>query len=207
MLDAVKDIAVADNIGNLEPQPSIFPDGMAPVIANMPEGRTLIKMRWGMPTPPKYLEGKNRDPGVTNIRNTSSPHWRRWLKKDSRCLVPFTSFSEPGADKKPVWFAEDDERPLMFFAGVWTNWTSVRKVKDGETTDNLFGFLTTKPNDVVGPVHPKAMPVILTEAEEMRIWLEADASEALGLQRPLPDGQLKIVAQGSRGDGRADPKI
>jgi hypothetical protein len=27
----------------------------------------------------------------------------------------------------------------------------------------LFGFLTTEPNDVVGAIHPKAMPVILTK--------------------------------------------
>jgi hypothetical protein len=28
-------------------------------------------------------------PGITtNIRNTKSPHWRRWLTPESRCLVP-----------------------------------------------------------------------------------------------------------------------
>jgi hypothetical protein len=32
----------------------------------------------------------------------------------------------------------------------------------GQTTNDLFGFLTTEPNDVVGLIHPKAMPVILT---------------------------------------------
>jgi hypothetical protein len=35
-------------------------------------------------------------------------------------------------------------------------------VKEGETTNDLFGFLTTEPNGVVAPIHPKAMPVILT---------------------------------------------
>ena len=38
----------------------------------------------------------------------------------------------------------------------------MRKVKEGETTNDLFGFLTTEPNAEVGAVHPKAMPVILT---------------------------------------------
>ena len=51
-------------------------------------------------------------------------------------------------------------RPLAFFAGIWTRWTSVRKVIEGETTNNLFGFLTTEPNAIVGAVHAKAMPVI-----------------------------------------------
>jgi putative SOS response-associated peptidase YedK len=47
-----------------------------------------------------------------------------------------------------------------FFAGIWTRWTSVRKVKEGETTNDLFAFLTIEPNKVVGAIHPKAMPVI-----------------------------------------------
>ena len=35
--------------------------------------------------------------------------------------------------------------------------TSVPKVKDGLTTDDLYGFLTTDPNSVVAPFHRKAM--------------------------------------------------
>ena len=58
-------------------------------------------------------------------------------------------------------------RPLAFFAGIWTRWTSVRKVKEGETTNDLFAFLTTEPNSEVGAIHPKAMPVILTTPEEI----------------------------------------
>ena len=64
-------------------------------------------------------------------------------------------------------FAFDESRPLAVFAGLWTNWTSVRKVREGLTTNDLFGFLTTAPNDVVGPVHPRAMPVILMTPEEI----------------------------------------
>jgi putative SOS response-associated peptidase YedK len=48
-------------------------------------------------------------------------------------------------------------RPLACFAGIWTNWTSVRKFKKGETT-NLYAILTTEPNAEVGAIHPKAMP-------------------------------------------------
>jgi Uncharacterized conserved protein len=55
----------------------------------------LVRARWGMPSPPKALNGKAYDYGVTNIRNTASPHWRRWLGKESRCLIPVTSFAEP----------------------------------------------------------------------------------------------------------------
>ena len=200
---------LTDDSGNLAAQPGIYPDYMAPIIRHGGQGGGaglhLTRARWGMPTPPVFLAGKRTDPGVTNIRNTASPHWRRWLGVDHRCLVPFTSFSEidtrAGAPRNhPVWFALDASRPLAFFAGIRTTWTSVRKLRDGETTDDLFAFLTCPPNAEVGAVHPKAMPVILTAPADWHRWLHAPTPEALALQRPLPDGSLHIVAEGARED-------
>ena len=60
----------------------------------------------------------------------------------------------------------------------------MRRVKEGETTNDLFGFLTTAPNDVVAPIHSKAMAVVLTKADEIEAWLTAPAEKALKLQRP-----------------------
>lgn len=65
---------------------------------------------------------------------------------------------------------------------------------------HLFSFLTTDANGVVGPVHPKAMPVLLTREEEWFEWLEAPPDEALKLQLPLPDAMMKEVARGERRD-------
>jgi putative SOS response-associated peptidase YedK len=106
--------------------------------------------------------------------------------------VPLSKFAEPlpGKGAGNAWFALPADAPA-FFAGLHVPaWTSIRKLKDGETTDDLYGFLTCEPNAEVGAIHPKAMPVILTTSDEWQTWLNAPWAEAQTLQRPLADGAL-----------------
>jgi putative SOS response-associated peptidase YedK len=188
-----------DDTGNQPALPAVFPAQRAPVVrADRAGEREMLTMRWGLPPPQAGLRP------VTNIRNTASAWWRPWLEPRWRCLVPANSFCEwtDTRPKVPHWFAlaprEGDTRPLFAFAGVWRPWTRTRGREAGEHL--LYGFLTTEPNEVVRPVHGKAMPVMLTTPEEWGVWLRAPAAEALRLQRPLAAERLSLVATGELED-------
>lgn len=46
---------------------------------------------------------------------------------------------------------------------------------------------------MVKPIHPKAMPVILTEPAEIELWLTADWKDARTLQRPYPAERMILL--------------
>jgi putative SOS response-associated peptidase YedK len=77
-------------------------------------------------------------------------------------------------------------------------WTGDRKGETGE--HHLFTFLTTAANDMVRPIHAKAMPVLVTTAEQWDIWLTGPVEEAATLQKPRANKAIQIVATGEKSD-------
>lgn len=200
--------AIRDMTGNLSPLPAVFPNRMAPVVRAGADGqRELLMMRWGFP-PPMIPGKKPRNPYLTNVRNPDSNHWRKWLRDPGqRCLVPATSFAEPDNNQGPksiwTWFAQDETRPLFFFAGIWREWEGDRGTKAAPDVGKhlVFSFLTTDASHDVAPVHSDATPVCLFTEEDREMWMNAPVELALSLQKPPAPGTLKIVAAGEKQDG------
>jgi len=148
------------------------------------EKQILDTMAWGIVTTVKGAKGQPLKKAVTNVRNLTSPFWKGALAAPTnRCLVPFTSFAEPkaGAGREEHWFTIAD-RPVACFAGIWSYSEGMPR----------FAFLTCEPNPLVAPLHPKAMPVVLQEADYDG-WLTGDYDAACGLACPYPS-QLMMVA-------------
>ena len=166
----------------------IYPDKLADVVRLNTKGvAEYAEMRWGFP---KTEQSKSY---VTNVRHPDKPYWRYWTEAQYRVLVPATTFAEwsNGAQRGNHWFQMADEEGFCF-AGVWRPWTGARGTKANpvEGEHRLFAILTTDANRVIRPVHPQAMPVILRE-DQWDTWLTGSVEEALALQKPLPEAELK----------------
>ena len=201
---AVRDLVGAfDRLGNQPILPAVFPDMEAPVCRHTKDGkdRELVTMRWGFP--------KVRGPYVTNARNLRSSYWKGWFDDTRfRCLVPANSFAEyhptektPEGHKAATWFCleGDEPRPPFMFAGLWRPWDGERK-KSEVGKFSLFTILTTEANELVAPIHPKAMPVVL-DPDDYETWMSAPAAaEAVALQRPYTADQISIAFTGEKED-------
>jgi len=161
---------------NKDPQ-ELLPKRNAYVIREERDRRLVDLMGWDV------LGGGAKWP-MTNVRNLGLPQWRK-LASDpaNRCLVPLTSFCEwtPGLHdlgdgKKPIkgemWFDVTDQ-PVFAVAGFW----------QVTAAGNGFAMVTCDANELVAPIHPKAMITILPDADWSR-WLTGSYEDAVALQQP-----------------------
>jgi len=56
-----------------------------------------------------------------------------------------------------------------------------------------MAFLTCEPNELVGAVHPQAMPVILSPSD-VRRWLTDEMVDACSLAVPFAAGRMRQLA-------------
>ena len=83
--------------------------------------------------------------------------------------------------KKPLHWFDVPSRPIFAFAGIW------RPTERG----NAYGFLTTEPNAIVAPIHPKAMITILVP-EDVETWLRGSYDEVVALQKPYDAAKMTV---------------
>ncbi len=130
---------------------------------------------------------------MTNVRNLKLPQWRRLAEKpENRCIVPLTEFAEFTLEKhdlgdgKPplkgeMWFSVTDQ-PAFAVGGFWQR-----------TAAGLgFTMVTCDANELVAPIHPKAMITIL-EPEEVDLWLTGTYDKIVKLQRPYPTSKMNVI--------------
>lgn len=110
--------------------------------------------------------------------------WPDLLKKGQRCLFPVDSFYEwpiKGRGLPPVEIFVKGRAPYAL-AGLWS-----RYYDNGETRYSFTSF-TTDANEFMRPIHEKAMPVILSDIDEQRSWLETGDESLL---RPF-EGEMEF---------------
>lgn len=190
-----------DRLGNAEPRTAIWPKYEAPVVRLNAEGqRELVNMRWGFLTPKTSSKtGKPLKPEAwNNARDdkVNSPLWREAFRS-RRCLVPATAFRE-ALGRSPAedwWFGViQDGRPVPFaFAGLWRDGQpGVGGEESGWLTHTM---MTTTANDLVRPIHPTRMPVILDE-RDYQTWLDGTTDQAKALLKPFPVERMTVIAHG-----------
>lgn len=100
--------------------------------------------------------------------------WPDLLRKGHRCLLPVDTFYEwpiKGKGLPPVEIFVERREPFAL-AGLWSRYF------EGNQPRYSFTTFTTEPNDFMRPLHEKAMPVILTDIDEQKLWL-MEGDEAL----------------------------
>ena len=160
----------------------LAPRSRAYVVREEAGERLLDIMSWDI------LGGAGKWP-MTNVRQLGLPQWRRLAERpENRCLIPLTEFCEWTPDtyqvgvgrplKGEMWFQVDDQ-PIFALAGFW------RRTASG----NGFTMVTCDPNELVAPIHPKAMITIL-QRQDHACWLEGSYDDVVALQRPYDAARM-----------------
>lgn len=163
----------------------MVPKGRNWIMRQDDRGKGLDVMAWDV------LAGGAKFP-MTNVRQLGLPQWKRLASDPAkRCLIPVTEFAEWTPDKhdlgdgKPpikgeMWFRATDQE-LFAIAGFW------QQIGD----EKYYAMVTCDPNELVAPIHPKAMVTILHRDDHDR-WLNGSYEDAVALQQPYPADRMEV---------------
>jgi putative SOS response-associated peptidase YedK len=176
-----------------EPRYNIAPTDPVLGIRRREDGtREAGRLRWGL------MPGRWAEQGrpLINARAESLATQPAFAEsfRERRCLIPADGFYEWLADehgKRPVWLSRPDG-DLFAFAGLWAE---LRR-KGSDDVLHSCTIVTTRPNELIEPIHDR-MPVVLDPDREAQ-WLdpEADPDELARILVPAPAASLVARAVG-----------
>lgn len=194
----------------------IRPSHLVPVIALDPKtgDRIIQMMNWGLPRF-DIGTGKYQRFHVFNARDENVTKYRMFKSnyQKNRILVPATRFIEwkdTGEKHKPPYLIGMKPWKPFAFAGFWgtykLNTETDKQIAEKKMVNpkyeptkkefECFTFITTTPNEVVKPIHPNRMPVIL-DPKNYDAWLDPEIPDAgilRGLLKPYPANKMQAKA-------------
>lgn len=181
-LDAIRQLAMFDQLPNLRPNYNVAPTHEMPIIRRKKGDRRceLAIAHWGLI--PRGAKDAKIAYSTINARSetaASEPAFRHSFKRQ-RCLVPADGFFEWKRDGKihQPYLIRMKGGGVFAFAGLWSFWQDVTS----------FTIMTTEPNELMTEIDNR-MPVILGRDDYDR-WLDLDADPAEVL-KPCPSDWLE----------------
>lgn len=148
------------------PHPVVRLTTTLPIAVNDPEGRAIVRARWGFDVGAGRPIGNARDD-----RLLESPLWRGLLGKNP-CLFVSTGIYEQvrAPEKRSYWFRRRDQKPIVM-PGLWAE----RGVRGEKRI--CAAIVTTRPNEFFARFHDRT--VCTLARDEFEAWMtEADPTRA-----------------------------
>ena len=155
--------------GEWIPHPVVRLTTTLPIAINEPDGRSIVRARWGFDVGAGRPIGNARDDRLTESRM-----WSSMLGK-LPCLFAATAIYEQIREPEKIsyWFRRRDQKPI-----VMPGLASERG--KGDDKQWCAAIITTKPNDFFQQFHDRQ--VCALEAHELDAWMgERDPRKALKL--------------------------
>ncbi len=175
----------------LPPSWNVAPTDQVYAVAVHDDERQLGTFGWGLVpwwAKDRRIAAKHINARVETVADKAA--FRDSLR-EKRCVIPADGFYEWQRREKgklPHYVYRSDGDPLAL-AGLWASW------KDPETEERYrtCTIITTKPNEVVSPLHDR-MPVILPEGV-WDAWLDPSAGDTDALRDLLVTADTPDLAE------------